>query len=44
MSPPAYIKYLLQTPYVENLQCIHVGDQEGLFLYLRAEQTLLCAL
>jgi len=25
-----YIKYLSLTPHVESLQCIHVGDQEGL--------------
>jgi len=30
MSPSAYIKYLSLTPHVESLQCIHVGDQEGL--------------
>jgi len=30
------------TPYVESLQCIHVGDQEGIimFMYLRTEPTL----
>jgi len=30
MSPPAYIKYLSLTPDVESLQCIHIGDKEGL--------------
>jgi len=40
---PAYIKYLSLTPHVESLesvQCIHVGDQKGLYVYLRAEQSL----
>jgi len=30
MSPLGYIKYLSLTPHVQSLQCIHVGDQEGL--------------
>jgi len=30
MNPPAYIKYLSLAPHVESLQCIHVGDPEGL--------------
>jgi len=30
MNSPAYIKYLSLTPRVKSLQCIHVGDQEGL--------------
>ena len=33
MSPPAYIKYLSLSPHVESLQCIHVGDKEGLYFY-----------
>jgi len=43
MNPPAYIKYLSLTPHVESLQCIQVGDQEGLcFCTLEQNRSYQC--